>query len=534
MLGEPVHDVAPGHLPRSLHELRASAAQAVLGETSASGTANSPAIQDGALSPQSAEVPPGVSESAPSSQDLTQDRNGTGLSETSSTSMSAPHAERRALSNRPREQANDPDRARQAEYQARRIVALRRELQRMRTGIERVMSGLQELGEHLPESQDAVRRSTNVDHRLEAIQNRLGGTANDDSAMDAQVSNTQQSLDSPSNRVSAVQQLAIDDSQVNTTLPSSGENAISTLDRQLSLAVADLEQARRSYDEASQARQACENEVRAASARVRRLEREKQILEQNTRIFGSREEVERQGPDYESPIANMFNRAYSWRARAQEEERRQRQHSTEIVEAINHGTEVTLDVDRTLEANPAPTYPFGVDFADYSMDLRDEDVGRNQDRLQAERGSPLSMRSRLYAAIHERRLHDEHQAELAQQPWDRIGNSIALPHRLPLVAPQLNNAWQFGSPVGRGERSRRAHWAVDEEGGIPTVEIGDEDDESDLEEEIKGLDDDDGRPAPKSDEEMTLMMECKVCYSQIADIAVIPCGHLVMCEVRYY
>lgn len=204
------------------------------------------------------------------------------------------------------------------------------------------------------------------------------------------------------------------------------------------------------------------------------------------------------------------------------------------MEAINHGTEVTLDVDRTLEANPAPTYPFGVDFADYSMDLRDEDVGRNQDRLQAERGSPLSMRSRLYAAIHERRLHDEHQAELAQQPWDRIGNSIALPHRLPLVAPQLNNAWQFGSPVGRGERSRRAHWAVDEAGGVPTVEIGDEDDESDLEEEIKGLDDDDGRPAPKSDEEMTLMMECKVCYSQIADIAVIPCGHLVMCEVRYY
>lgn len=38
------------------------------------------------------------------------------------------------------------------------------------------------------------------------------------------------------------------------------------------------------------------------------------------------------------------------------------------------------------------------------------------------------------------------------------------------------------------------------------------------------------RPPPKSDEEMTRTLSCQVCYQQIADIALLPCGHMVMCE----
>ncbi|KAF2718041.1 hypothetical protein K431DRAFT_287996 [Polychaeton citri CBS 116435] len=41
---------------------------------------------------------------------------------------------------------------------------------------------------------------------------------------------------------------------------------------------------------------------------------------------------------------------------------------------------------------------------------------------------------------------------------------------------------------------------------------------------------DTGRPEPKSDEEMTLKLDCKICYSQTADVACLPCGHLVMCQ----
>lgn len=44
------------------------------------------------------------------------------------------------------------------------------------------------------------------------------------------------------------------------------------------------------------------------------------------------------------------------------------------------------------------------------------------------------------------------------------------------------------------------------------------------------LDSQPDRPAPKSEEEMTRVLACQVCYQQIADIAVLPCGHMVMCQ----
>jgi antibiotic biosynthesis monooxygenase (ABM) superfamily enzyme len=40
----------------------------------------------------------------------------------------------------------------------------------------------------------------------------------------------------------------------------------------------------------------------------------------------------------------------------------------------------------------------------------------------------------------------------------------------------------------------------------------------------------DGRPEPKEAEEMTVILECKVCLSQIVDTVLIPCGHAVLCR----
>jgi hypothetical protein len=56
------------------------------------------------------------------------------------------------------------------------------------------------------------------------------------------------------------------------------------------------------------------------------------------------------------------------------------------------------------------------------------------------------------------------------------------------------------------------------------------DDESDG--EGRGLDaKDSGRPAePMNDEQMTLKLDCQVCYTQLATIAMLPCGHLTMCQ----
>jgi hypothetical protein len=44
------------------------------------------------------------------------------------------------------------------------------------------------------------------------------------------------------------------------------------------------------------------------------------------------------------------------------------------------------------------------------------------------------------------------------------------------------------------------------------------------------LDNQPGRPPPMSEEEMTIKAECQVCYQQLANIALLPCGHMVLCQ----
>jgi hypothetical protein len=51
------------------------------------------------------------------------------------------------------------------------------------------------------------------------------------------------------------------------------------------------------------------------------------------------------------------------------------------------------------------------------------------------------------------------------------------------------------------------------------------------EDQEQGLDaKDSGRPEPRTEEEMEVKLECRICYSQVADVACLPCGHLVMCK----
>lgn len=47
---------------------------------------------------------------------------------------------------------------------------------------------------------------------------------------------------------------------------------------------------------------------------------------------------------------------------------------------------------------------------------------------------------------------------------------------------------------------------------------------------LRGLDIADERPEAKTDEEMMVKVECKICLSQVADTACLPCGHLCMCS----
>jgi hypothetical protein len=53
--------------------------------------------------------------------------------------------------------------------------------------------------------------------------------------------------------------------------------------------------------------------------------------------------------------------------------------------------------------------------------------------------------------------------------------------------------------------------------------------EGDLRQAINHLDNDE-RPEPKTEADKMVKLECQICYQQIASIACVPCGHLVMCE----
>ena len=40
----------------------------------------------------------------------------------------------------------------------------------------------------------------------------------------------------------------------------------------------------------------------------------------------------------------------------------------------------------------------------------------------------------------------------------------------------------------------------------------------------RSLDTDEKRPEPKTDEELKVKLECKICYTQVASVAILPCG----------
>ena len=46
----------------------------------------------------------------------------------------------------------------------------------------------------------------------------------------------------------------------------------------------------------------------------------------------------------------------------------------------------------------------------------------------------------------------------------------------------------------------------------------------------RGLDASTTRPEPKGNDELRVQMECKICYTQLSEVACLPCGHLVMCR----
>ncbi|KAK5007594.1 hypothetical protein LTR39_005368, partial [Cryomyces antarcticus] len=184
---------------------------------------------------------------------------------------------------------DDTLQTRNPEYQARRVAALRREMFRLRNGIERVISGLRELGEQVPDSSQATSRLTELGQTLDRIS---GSTDNP----------RQPPHDLP--------------------LGNSLEDRYNAASDRLDVLHQRVREARQAHAAAAEELEETRLDARRAGEVLRRLSREQQVNDGYTRFFGTRDEIERQGDDYESPIGGMFTRAWE-RFRVAEEVRQE-------------------------------------------------------------------------------------------------------------------------------------------------------------------------------------------------------------------
>lgn len=524
MIGERLQDVAPGHLPRSVDELRVvnqssmsvpnqsrtespqivdQSSTAVINVSIHSSSVSPTILVEDPIDPEDrlfdpAEIPASIT-SPPFTLLSTNTLSTTTLPIASPPIPSPPPPlETTTFSNT----NSHADRARQAEYQARRVAALRRELSRMRSGIERVMSGLQELGENIPDSQDAVRRSANLDSRLQVLQERLTSTHSM-----ANVGATSNHITNPVNRTSmnfTPEPLP----QLPGILDLVRNDPHMSIQQRLEAARDAEGWTRRQREHVAVRLEELESQAQAATERRRQIEREIRIQEQNTRIFGTREEVERQGAEYESPIGGMFRRAYA-RYGDREEERRQEQLLQQILEAEERILADNDEEERNQPDRRRNGGPLSLTAAPMDRTVRSSETF-SADEIE----TPEERRERL------RTLGLTTMEQLQQQHLMRIGDDTSYPHvQDPARRLAARRYGQFAS------MRRRAAAPFDPHDPELDMDDMDEDDSSEnVEEERAGLDKNDGRPAPKTDEEMTVKSECKICYGQLATVAVLPCG----------
>ncbi|KXS96361.1 hypothetical protein AC578_3085 [Pseudocercospora eumusae] len=287
VLGEDLRHVDPGVLPRTLEEMRAGRERSELEDQERLQRQQ----RQGTNEEQSVDNGPSLDEALDEMYQAAEDEAREGEATRNTTNTANVHA-----------QAMTSIGSRNREYQARRIAALRRELHRMRNGIERVISGLRDLGEEVPASS----RLSELGRTLENI----GETTTQEQ--------TQQALSD----INALTE---------TPATTQSDRTLFNMQTRVDEARNHVNESRRNRDQAALELDAAEQDFRTSQSRLRQLQTEQRTTENYMRLFGTREEMQAQGDDYESPIGGMFSRAYE-RFRAAEEVRREERTLRQILE----------------------------------------------------------------------------------------------------------------------------------------------------------------------------------------------------------
>ncbi|KAJ4985516.1 hypothetical protein SVAN01_08987 [Stagonosporopsis vannaccii] len=225
--------------------------------------------------------------------------------------------------------------------------------------------------------------------------------------------------------------------------------------------------------------------------------RRRRAQERFARVFGTVEDV--QQDDYESPLSSMYNRAWN------------RYRQAEDLRAVDNAEAPPLEGLSAQERREIEEQLlWGV--------MRESQIGQEPE------SSVWS-----YTPIRSDRSSETRPSEVAiTPPWANIPTTSALPSepiattssstggssevRLSLeqITSELQRLRLASEAVSSARHALHAHRTP--ERPLPT------------------LDNQPDRPPPKTDAEMTRMLACQVCYQQLADVAVLPCGHMVMCE----
>jgi len=253
------------------------------------------------------------------------------------------------------------------------------------------------------------------------------------------------------------------------------------------------------------------------------LTRRQRRNEQFQRIFGSREDIQRD--DYESPLAAMYSRAYD-RYRQAEERRVDGTSAAPPVQRLS-GQE-RRDVEEQLL--------WGVmrDSQATSESLeREGDVWSYAPAAPRTGGdgtpslvtsTPRSGESN-YSYTH--LLADRHHRSLRPAPSNIPPRTTgptpnaSLHTRPPRSLPSTIPARPVAMPYGSVSGYLRHNMSVDSVFAPATPMLFPS---------VHSLDSQPDRPPPMSDDAMTKLLACQVCYQQLADTAVLPCGHMVMCQ----
>ncbi|OCL08368.1 hypothetical protein AOQ84DRAFT_376831 [Glonium stellatum] len=202
------------------------------------------------------------------------------------------------------------------------------------------------------------------------------------------------------------------------------------------------------------------------------------LRENMTRVFGTREEI--QSDDYQSPIAGLYTRAWD-RYRQAEQQRR-----SGIIPA---DPSIPQSMYPGLDVQPPNFHP------QPGIINEEDEIVRRIAELEAGRTgglNPISQTSSIADARAPANGHTSYFEQSRETAHERIARRISEIQSRDIRRPRPHQNQLFDLPHA-------------------------------------GLDSD-NRPPPMTEAEMMVKLECQICYSQLADTACLPCGHMVMCR----